>query len=263
MKKIIFFVLSIFIIQSCVDSTRDFTDIGTPPPGIKVVKKIKVNKVGGIPYEINYNWTSGKLTSISTSNNSSSYILEYNGKELKKITQTIGQGSQLKTTVSNLVYNSGKLTVINGTENTAATGTLNFTTAIGYTGNYPSTIHKLYQNGGITTVESILLEYKNTNISKINYILGNGPTAINTEINLSNYDEKKNPINTLPIAFSISDSYVNEDTFGVLGLSINNFKTENIQNTGIVNTVFTYDTDGYPTKSVKPDLILEFEYKSI
>lgn len=260
MNKILFLLLSIFIIQSCVDSNRDFPEQAPLAPGTKVLNKIKVKEVGSAPFEINYNYTLKKLTSISTSNNSSSYILEYNGNQLIKISQTIGQGSQLKTRISNLVYKDGRLITINGTENSAQSGSVNFKTSISYLGNNPYFLNKVYQNGATNPEESIYIEFIGTNISKINYVLGVGTGSINTEINLSNYDANPNPIHTLPIAFSITDSYVNEDTFGVLGLSTNNYKTANIQNIGVENTVYTYSSDGFPTKSVKPDLTLEYEY---
>lgn len=263
MKTLLFLFISIFIIQSCVETNVDFTEKNILAPGAKVLNKIKVIEAGSVPYDINYNWTLGKLTSISTSNNSSSYNLEYNGNDLKKITQTIGQGTQLKTRISNFVYTNGKLTTINGTESSAQGGSLMFTTTISYNGIHPYFISKEFQIGTATSVESIYLEFNNSNISKINYVLGTGAGSINTETNLSNYDDKPNPIHTLPIAFSISDTYLNEDTFGVLGLSTNNYKTANIQNTGIQNTVYTYGTDGYPTKSVRPDLTFQFEYVTL
>lgn len=260
MKKVLFFLFSFLLIQSCVDSNRDFPEQTPIAPEVKVLKKIKVKEAGSVSYDINYNWTLKKLTSITTSNNSSSYILEYSGNQLSKISQTIGQGAQLKTRISNLVYTNGRLTTINGTENSAQGGSLNFTTTVSYIANNPYFINKVYQNGPSSTEENIYLEFKNNNISKINYVLGLGSGSINTETNLSNYDVNPNPIHTLPIAFSITDTYLNEDTFGVIGLSINNFKTANIQNTGVENTVYTYSSDGFPTKSVKPGLTFEYEY---
>lgn len=264
MKKIIFLLLSVLIIQSCVDSNTDFTDPGSLAPGRKVIKKIKVNKAGSAPYEIEYNWTAGKLMSVSTTDNSLSYILEYNGKDLKKVSQTLIQGVQTKTRISNLIYKNGRLTTINGSESSAAPGgTVNFITTVSYIANNPYFLNKVYQNGSTMPEESIYLEFNGTNIKKINYVLGTGATSINTEVNLSNYDTDPNPLHTLPATFSITDSNVNQDSFGVTGLSTSNYRTANIQNTGVENTVYTYAADGYPIKSVKPNLVLQFEYTTL
>lgn len=267
MKKIILLVLAIYFIQSCADSNVDISNENfhsTVANPTKVLSKIGVTEVGSIAYEINYNWSAGKLISVVASNASFSYSLEYTGNDLTKVVQTLGQGPQLVSRISNLVYSNKKLTSINGTEVSATSGTSEFVTAITYNGNNPSNITRTFtQNGSTTASENVNLTFTNNNLTNVNYFFGPTTNQQNIILALSNYDAKPNPLNTLPVAFSISNSFLNEDSFSILGLSLNNYKTSTNNFLGgstQQNTTYTYSLDGFPTKSVNSDYIFDYQY---
>ena len=265
MKKILFLFLTIFLVQSCVDANIDFTDKNNTSNGNKVLSKIKYAEVGEIPYDIIYNWSGGKLISVNTSNNSTSYSLEYTGNQISKVIQIEGQGAQLHTTTSNLVYTNGLLTSIYGTD-ISSTSNSNFATSITYSGTQPTFIKRNFITGSTTTYsESLSIEYSGANISKASTLFGVPSLQINAILTYNSYDNKQNPFHTLPSAFNISNSFINQDAAAsILGLNINNFTSVSTSGAGVTptteNTVYTYGADGYPTKSVSPDFILEYEY---
>ena len=267
MKNFLFLLLSVFIILSCSDSRseialEDFHPVVSNPT--KVLTKLKVIEVGSPAYEVNYNYTSGKLTSVIASNGSYSYNLQYTGNELSQVVQTLGQGQQLVTRISSLIYTNKQLTSITGTETSVASGASSFLTSISYIGDNPSNITRTFTKNGSTTVsQNVNLAYTNNNLTGVNYFYGPVNNQSNIVLSLSNYDLKQNPLNTIPTAFTISSSFVNEDPFSIFGLSLNNYRTSTkafLGGSTQENTVFTYSEDGFPTKSVSSNLILDYEY---
>lgn len=267
MKKIILFLLAIFFMHSCVDNNTDIPEVDFHSPGgvsSKVLSKLNVTEVGTAAYVINYNWSSGKLMSVVASNSSFSYNLQYTGNQLTKVVQTLGQGSQLVTRTSTLNYTSNKLTSISGTETSASSGPATFETLFTYTGNNPSNITRVFtQNGNAVFAENVNLLFTNNNLTTVNYFFGPVNNQVNVNLALSDYDARPNPLHTLPTAFSLSNSFLNEDAFSVLGLSINNYRKVTKAFLGGSSqdvTTYTYSLDGFPTKSVSPDIILDYEY---
>lgn len=267
MKKFIFLLLSIFIVQSCTDSSREtplesFHPIVSNPT--KVLSKLKVIEVGSPAYEVNYNWSSGKLMSVIASNGSFSYSLQYTGSELSQVVQILGQGPALVTRTSTLVYTNKQLTSITGTEASASSGTSNFVTSISYNGINPSNITRTFTKNGSTTVsENVNFVFSNNNLTNVNYFYGPVNNQSNIVLALSNYDAKPNPLHTIPTAFTLSSSFVNEDPFSIYGVSLNNYRTSTkafLGGSTQENTVYTYSEDGFPTKSVSSNTILDYEY---
>lgn len=276
MKKILFLFLSVFLLNSCGESSGDLVglndfSIGPGSGGnTKVIKKITVAESGSVPYDIIYNWNAGKLTSITTSDNSLLTTIEYNGSLISKITEVSGQGAQTTTTTSNLVYNGTILTDINGVSTASGVPAQNFKTSVFYTGTYPTLVKTdLYQPNSTTLIASSVntnLEFSGNNIAKMTYAMNLFGTTITAISTFSNYDANPNPLHTLPMAYTLATTNSDADTFGPLGLSFTNYKTITVQSGGATqteNVVYTYGTDNYPTKSVQPSVTLSYEYISI
>ncbi|MFC6267109.1 hypothetical protein [Frigoriflavimonas asaccharolytica] len=272
MKKNLFYLMLLFLSfiscnedNSMVNAYQDPFLTNNPGSSNKVLSKINYAEVGEAPYNIFYNWVGGKLMSVSTSNNSTSFNLTYTGSQISKIIQTTGQGTQLNTTTSNLVYSNGILASINGTS-VSSTSNSNFTTTITYNGTRPTFIKRNYTSGSTTVyTESVAIEYIGANISKANTLFGVPSLQLNPIITFNTYDDKKNPFLTLPSAFSISNFFINQDAAAsILGLNLNNFTNVSTSGPGVTPTtevtVYTYGTDGYPTKSISPDYTLQYEY---
>lgn len=264
MKNILFLLFSFFIIQSCVDGI-DYTDKSNAPNVNKVLSKMKVNETGAVSYDVDYHWASGKLMSVSTSNNSFSSILQYNGNELIKIIAVSGQGSTVKNTTSTLIYTTGRLTQVNSIITSPSLATTIFTKKYTYDSNGKVTKVK-YESANqssptvITGTWDVDLEYINSNISKVTVIFNN-TTSIST---FSQFDSNRNPFNTIPKDYNLAS--LNYDTSvdsGIEGLSPNNSKKSVLTflgNTVNLFSVLNYDSDGYPSKITNSNGYNEYQY---
>lgn len=271
MKKFLFLFLTIFLIQSCVEP-RDYTEKNTPPSANKVLKKVRVNEVGTASYDINYNWTSGKLMSITTSNNSFSFTLQYNGTELNKIIGISGQGTQAETNTSSLVYTNGKLTQVNAII-TSPSSQPKIVKSI-YTYNSSGMVSQIKSEHYNQSAPTIITEtwindlaYVNSNLSTSSLILHTMGTTISFVTTLSNYDANPNPLHTLPMAFTLANTNYDTTEAGPTGISPNNFKklVLNVAGTTVAdeNIVYDYDSNGYPIKSTQSNGYTDYEYISL
>jgi hypothetical protein len=275
MKKILFLFSIALFLFSCrgTDDLVGLEKVSVFPSSSggnnKLLKKIKIIETGAAAYDINYNWSSGKLMSITTSNAIYSYNLEYIGNQVSKITYVSTGASAnfpAETRISNLIYStSGVLTTISGNKLSSNNGNSSFSTAITYTANKPSMLNTTYSQGLLSS-EIYNAEFGASNLNKITstvVLIGISTNIVSTYFNYDNY---KNPINTLPSAFNIATHVTNSTQGQLTGLSINNVRSVSVLvngNTSTENIVYTYNIDGYPITSVTSNSIAQYEYISL
>lgn len=279
MKKLLlhfgFLFSALLFVTSCGDSTGDLVglpgSINNPGMPSKVLKKLTTEE-GGTSYDINYLYSSGKLTSVTSSDNSISYALEYNGSLISKITRTVIEGTTTEVIVSNLTYTGTTLTEVNGSRSEAGVQTNSFKTTFTYAGGLPTQAKTEMYMPGTTLLLSTLtsdLQYAGNNLAswvfKIQVV--NSPPVIVPDIivttNFSNYDSNPNPFHTLPLAFTLANCNFEFETSGPLGISVNNFKNISVTSNAGTETetgTYTYDSDGYPTQFNTPSVVLKFQY---
>lgn len=187
-------------------------------------------------------------------------------------------GSTIVNTTANLIYTDGKLT--SSTGNIEAGGEEVYRNNTNFT--YDTT-------GKLKTITTSILQEDPDNlgsyiefskqVSELLFVgnnisswkmttTRNAVGSINIppmvfEVMLSNYDTFKNPLATLPLEFNIAGAHVLLGTNSVQGLSLNNYKTASTKTGGVedvVNYVYSYDADGYPTMATATQGVLKYEY---
>ena len=280
------------MLSSCVpnqDENGDFlhgaefdptttTDPGTGSGVTKYLSKMTAVDSDGEKVVFTYGYTSGKLTSVNTDDNSISYTLIYSGDLINKMTIIEDDGSTKSTTNLNVNYSGGKFSSAEGTTtedsgnsysekltSTYTGGKLTklVTKAIGFDISDPTITYDLWSLQSDIT-------YSGNNISSWKLSTAFPPTPpitippIVITTNLSNYDSSKNPFATLPETFNIISAHYGTEYQAVTGLSANNYKNIAVASDfGSDSTVYTYtyDADKYPTKAVSSLNTLTFEYK--
>ncbi len=257
---------SAFLLFSCGGSTGDLVGLNNVLPNYlntKVLKKVNIQESGGTAYDVNYLFSTGKLTSVTTSNNSYSYVIEYIGTQISKITRNV-QSNPMQVLTSNMVYIGSQLSKIDGNLSEGGAITKVFSTNIAYTGGKISQVKtETFLPGSTVATKTIItdIEYAANNVSKINYSEQiAGAPATNIITTYSNYDSDPNPFRTLPTSYLVSNINWNLDLEGTRGLSTNNYKTSTTQGVS-ENLSYTYDSGGYPTQASSPTRVLKFEYQ--
>ena len=270
------FLAVLALLISCGGSTGEL--VGLPDNGInpgaasKVLKKLTTEEAG-TSFDLNYNYTAGKLTSVSSSDNSLAYAVEYNGAKISKITRTVNEGGMVEVLVSNLTYSGNTLTEVNGTKTDSGVQTGSFKTTYTYTSGKPNQAKTQIFLPGSTNLLSTLtsnLQYSGNNLSSWEFKVEpvSSPPVVIPSVTVttafSNYDSNPNPFHTLPLAFTLTNCNFEIETEGPTGISVNNYKTISVtSNAGTQsgNITYTYDTAGYPTIYSAPGTVLKFEYQ--
>jgi YD repeat-containing protein len=292
MKKLLSFftLLAVFFVyNSCTPNADDdgdlllgFNNTGSSggTSGVnKTLKAITSTDDTGETVTYNYNYNAGQLTSVRTSDNSVSYDLFYENKNINKIT-VVRNDSTITTTNFTITYTNGNFAGATGiaTDNTGASYTNNVTAA--YTNNKISKIRSELSakdpsdptvTHDLTSLQSDIT-YTGNNVSTWTLTTSFPPTPpisippiiINTTF--SDYDTKINPFGTLPKVFNIISTLYGTEGNGVTGLSVNNFRKIAVvtnADTQSATYVYTYDADDYPTKAVASNNLstLTFQYQ--
>lgn len=285
MKSILYYIFGLFIISSCSpnqDENGDFlrgldyeTEVGGNNSTIKNIKKVTTTDDVGDKVVANYNYTGGKLTSVTSDDNSFTYTLTYKGNDITKIVyknQDAMSGDAMINT-QNLTYLSGKLVKSEG-NTTTSSGTVIYVSSTNY--NYASDkiksiVTKIKDGTNTTEMFTLQTDYTfagNNNLTNFKYSLTTAPgpvtsTPIVITTSLSSFDTNKNPLATLPLAFKLVSSHFDLDNNVVSGLSVNNYKTakivSNVENL-TANFNYTYDKDAYPTFGASVMGTVAFEY---
>ena len=268
---------AVLAVTSCADSSGDLVGLENTLPNyteVKVLSKVNIAEAGATPYDINYLYSSGKLTAVTATNNSASYTLEYSGTQISKIIKTDMQGTQPQVITSILSYSGNVLTQITGTITDAGTVSGTFKSDLVYTGAKPSQIKTTLFLPGSTVEAGKLtsdLEYSGNNLSKWVYSaeVSAGPVVVSPvqfTATFSNYDGNTNPYRTLPFAFTVATANFDIDGAGPTGLSSNNYQTVTIQ-TGATSQsetrTHTVGTAGFVTKTQSPSAAWTFDYQNL
>lgn len=286
MKKIFFYIFGLLIIASCSPSQDingdfllgvDYNSEGGSSGGgtnatIKNIKTVTTVDDAGDKIVATYNYTGGKLTSVTSSDNSFSYELTYTGDDITKILyKSIDDMGKDVTNTQILTYSAGKLTKSEGDVVFAGTGTFTSSTTYSYDGDkIKSIITKVKDKTTSSDRYTIQTDYSfsGANVSNFKYSLTYAPgpitiTPIIFNIALSNYDSYKNPFGTLPMAFKLVSAQFDLDNNAFYGFSKNNYKTTNIKtNTDnvTVNFSYSYDADGYPFLGTSSAGTVSYQY---
>lgn len=285
MKNILYYIFGILIVSSCSpteDANGDFlrgldyeTEVGGNNSTVKNIKKVTSIDDIGDRVIANYNYTGGKLTSVTSDDNSFTYTLTYSGDNISKIVYKNLDPSSGNTTINtqNLTYLSGKLVKSEGKTTTSA-GTAIYVSSTNY--NYASDkiksiVTKIKDGTNTTEMFTLQTDYTfagNNNLTNFKYSLTSAPGPVTTSpivitTALSTFDSNKNPLGTLPLAFKLVSSHFDLDNNVVSGLSVNNYKTAKVISnveTLTANFNYTYDKDAYPTSGTSAMGTVIFEY---
>ena len=290
MKNLFYYLSLIFgalMLSACVpnqDANGDFlngvdyennpnTDGGTNAV-IKNIKKVTTIDMDGEKVVATYLYTSDKITSVTSDNNSFKYTLSYSGNDISKMDyESVDEFSGEKTVNSQaLTYTSGKLTSSKGSNKVNGALVYNSTTTYNYNGDkIKNIITKVKDDTNTMDIFTIQTDYtfSGNNVSGMKYTITLAPSGpvtmepVEITTAFSNYDTKKNPLNTLPMAFKLVSSHFDLENNVVSGLSANNAKTmkatTNVES--ITSTLnYIYDADGYPTIGTSANGTVAFEY---
>ena len=253
------------IFSACGNSTGDLMGLGEMLPDYnnsKVLTKLSVQKEGTAPYDINYQYTQGKLTSVTTSDNSFNYQVNYLENKISKIKRSFTQGSETEVKTSNIVYVGTQITKIYGDISNGNNASA-FVTDISYSGGKVSQVKTQTFLAGSTVSKATItsnIEYAGINVSKITYTVENpSAPAVVSVATFADYDAKQNPFRTLPTAFLLEQINWNQDMYNAVSLSANNFTVLTGANS-TENFTYTYDSSNYPSQVNAPGKILKFEY---
>ncbi len=279
MKKYIghfLFIFSLLLVFSCEPNRAEDGDLlfGVQNPGetggngggtgvVKNLKSVTAIDDVGETLTFNYIYQAGKLTSVTTSDNSVSYTLSYQNNLINHIKVVQDDGSLITTTDFAISYNNGKFVEAKGAGAESDGTTFNNTLTATYSNNKISKILSKMVGYDITdptiTYDMFTLQsditYTGNNISTWKFTttfpltppINFPPIILNATF--SNYDTKINPFNTLPEAYNIISSLYGTDSTAVTGFSANNYGKLAIENQS-ATYIYTYDADGYPTKAV-------------
>lgn len=279
MKKsvqILSFIFSLLIMFSCEPSRAENGDLlhgikenNTENGTTKLLKKLTVNNNQGSAVTINYIYQGIQLTSITTSDNSSSYEISYNGDFINQIIHTASENGASVTSTLDLVYEEKILTKINEEQDENGE-IIKSVTDITYDGEQRiSKIKRTTFTNDTPPKKSLILTseltFSEENISKWILTADSNPSSpipvppMVITTNLPSYDDKKNPFSGLPKAFNIAALYFEISGQAILGFSKNNPKKVTSEGqTG--EYIYVYDSDGYPILSTVDDETLKYEY---
>lgn len=286
MKKLIgflSFIFSLVLLFSCEPGRAENGDLlfGVNEPGQnKLLKKMTATNSDGEISTINYNYNSGILSSINVDEDGDQIdiFLTYDKDKLSKMVLNQMDGATIVNTTTNLIYTNGKLTgstgnmEAGGEELSRNTTSFTYDTAGKLKMITTSILQEDIDNPGTYIEFSKLVSellFVGNNISSWKMTTSvNTPPQFNIppivfEVKLSNYDNFKNPLATLPLEFNIAGAHFLVGTNSVQGLSSNNYKTASVKTDGVgdpVNYVYSYDGDGYPTVATASQEVLKYEY---
>lgn len=291
MKKIIgflSFVFSLVILFSCEPGRDENGDLlfGVNNPNqnggggttgvVKQLKSVTSKDDSGEIVTFNYTYGLGKLIKVQTSDNSISYSLSYDNNNINKIEILQNDGSIITTTNFTITYNNGRFVEARGVGKEDTGNSFKNTITASYTNNKISKI--LSKMVGVDSVDPTVtydmfsiqsdITYTSNNIStwKFSTIFPATPPVTIPPIvitsNLSDYDTKVNPFNTLPETYNIISSLYGFESSAVTGFSANNYRRITVDGQS-ATYVYTYDNDGYPTKAVADHNLgtLTFQYQ--
>lgn len=281
------FIFAAFLLFSC-EPTRDANGdylSGIENPGEtggggstgntkRVKKQTIVDDAGAVSF-FEYNYTGTKLTSVHSEDEGeiSDYTLKYTGEILTQLIVVQKDGSDTTKSTLNLTYQNGKLISSSGNMETDGTELNKNVTSYTYeTSGKLKRISTSIQSDGMnpgTYVEIFSLVsdfiFTSNNISTWKFTLTTAPTPpitfppIIVTSTVSSYDTNKNPLATLPEAFTIAGAHFMTSTNSAFGLSANNYKSVNVGGVSGVYT-YTYDADGYPIKAASTGATISYTY---
>lgn len=276
------------MLSSCVpnqDENGDFLhgvefDPTTTTPGtggsngtVKNIKKVTTVDVDGEIIIANYNYTNNKLTSITSSDNSFSYNITYNGDQISKIVyKTIDDTGADATDTQNLTYSGENLVKSEGSATSAGAVFQKSSTNYTYNSNkIKQIITVINDESNAVKLFTIQTDYtfSGNNVSSMKYTLTTepqGPITVEPIIlnaGYSNYDTNKNPYNNMPTAFKVFSSQFDLSSGLAIGLAVNNAKTfkltSNVESL-TANFLYSYDSDGYPIIGTSSQGTIAYEY---
>ena len=249
------------------------TNTGGTNAVIKNIQKVTTVDMDGEKVIATYIYTSNRITSVTSDDNSFKYAVSYNGSNISKVDyESVDDFSGEKTLNSqDLTYSGGKLTSSKGTNKVNGAVVYNSTTAYNYNGDkIKNIITTVKDDTNTTELFTIQTDYtfSANNVSGMKYTITSAPGPVTVDpivltTAFSNYDTKKNPLNTLPMAFKLVSSHFDLENNLVSGLSTNNAKTMKVT-TNVesitANLNYVYDADGYPTFGTSANGTVAFEY---
>ena len=278
------FILSLaaFAVSSCDSHTdvdgdlligfNDNPTTGTTPT-TKTLKKMVSTDSDGEVSTFNYNYSSGKLSSVSyvAPGISADYTLTYDGNNIIKMMVVSVESGETTTTNLDFTYNGSKLEKATGTmQIEGEEASQNETT---FTYNAAGKISKIYTALKTEGVETLSYEsdlvFTGSNITQWKHTItarNTGPITIPPIIfqaTLSNYDIYRNPLATLPVNFTLASAHFMTETNSIAGLSLNNYKSITIATdlgNETYNYTYLYDSAGYPTSATSTEGQLTFTY---
>ena len=280
-------IFGVFMLSACVpnqDANGDFlvgVDYGSNPNTdggnnavVKNVQKVTTVDMDGERIVATYRYTSNKITSVTSDNNSFKYTVLYSGNDISKMDyESVDELSGDKTVNSQtLTYTSGKLTSSKGVNKVNGAVVYISATLYHYSGDkIKNIITKVKDESNTTELFTIQTDYtfSGSNVSVMKYTLSlssSGPVTMDpVEITaaFSNYDAKKNPLNNLPLAFKLVSSHFDLENNVVSGLSLNNAVTTKVTTNlqSVTSTLkYTYDADAYPVLGTSANGTVAFEY---
>lgn len=284
---LIFSALLLFSCEPSRDENGDYL-FGVNPnsninPGggtsgsLKNLKSVTFDDGSGEKVTYNYTYAADKLIGVTTSDNSVSYTILYDNNLIDKIT-VVQDDTGITTTDFTLTYNNGQLVEAKGVGSEEGGNSFTNTLTATYTNNKVSKV--LSKMVGIDSADPTVtyelftlqsdITYAGNNISMWKFTTLFPATvplpAIVLTSTFSDYDNKKNPFNTLPEAFNIVSSLSGLDSTAVTGFSANNYGKVTVasdSDSQSATYTYTYDADGYPTKAVASNNLgtLTFTYQ--
>ena len=290
MKNIFYYLTLIFgilMLSSCDPTqdqeTGDFlngvvyedgTGDGDTNSVLKNIEKVTTVDMDREKMVATYVYTNSKLTGVTSDDNSFKYTMTYDGANIKKLDyESVDDFSGDKTVNSQeLTYESGKLVSSKGNNKVNGAVVYNSTTTYNYNADkIKNIITTVKDDTNTTELFTIQTDYTfiNSNLSGMKYtvkLAPGGPVTmdpIEIATAFSNYDNKKNPLHTLPMAFKLVSSHFDLENNVVSGFSLNNAKTMRVTTNveSITATLnYIYDADGYPTLGTSSSGTVAFDY---
>lgn len=284
---LIFSALLLFSCEPSRDENGDYLFGVNPNPNtnpgggtsgnLKNLKSVTFDDGSGEKVTYNYTYAADKLIGVTTSDNSVSYTILYDNNLIDKIT-VVQDDTGITTTDFTLTYNNGQLVEAKGVGSEEGGNSFTNTLTATHTNNMVSKV--LSKMVGIDSADPTVtyelftlqsdITYAGNNISSWKFTTLFPATvplpAIVLTSTFSDYDNKKNPFNTLPEAFNIVSSLYGLDSTAVTGFSANNYGKVTVasdSDSQSATYTYTYDADGYPTKAVASNNLgtLTFTYQ--
>lgn len=280
MKNILFFLISLFIINSCGESTGDLENLNIPlviGAGGSATGNAKIIKTINDGTDIyNYTVQNSKLTKYFDSNNTVEYNIVYNtAGKISSATGFYNTPNSVSATVFNVnfVYNSsGVLMNLTGTETTANV-MYNIATTFNYNNGIivnTSTQKSATSSAGNTVIDIVTdFTYSGANLNKTltqktEYLNGSSIGGSQTVVKFTNFDNKNNYLKGFPKEFQYFTTYINaEENY----FSPNNYLKKEIEINGISLSVFdyiiVYDSDDFPIQKTTGNTATSFIYQPL